>query len=1669
MRGFNKRYAFAGLLALLCAWLVSHGDRHVFGQPVPLGVPKAKDDDKEKEDEKELRPPDDDELVIRLPYDRDARRQLTVAADYLKFKTIPWPTVCELLQRILDSKSDSFYTVAYEINGNKKWTRVSVKTEANRILSTFPKDGLEVYQQLFGQDATKELEAAKKDDYDLAGLSDVSQRYFHTKAGAQATILLGTIYLERGNYLEAAYSFERLLVRPDADDVLSGRTLYKAALAMKHSEDPRHAESLKQVMSRLSRIIAKDGDVVIGRRSLSIEQIQAELEQPFVTIRPSAYLTEWAMRYGNISRNATVDGGAPFLEPLYTPTRMIDKSRYAEREQPSDAEDWIKAELEAVYDKRAKFPLPAFFPVATPNTIMFRAYDGVYCYATHDHIRRGTPKKAGQLLWYSGATYGMQQLADTNHYQDGGEARRNAITWWETYKLMAASSILFENPVIGSLVHDGTNVYFLDDIALPPPPAFQNPNNGFQPVPPPNHGPVADGVRASQLVAVNMQSGSVSWALGRPTRTSESSSLNVEPKLPPPEPLNEEEADKSTDAYRLCIDAVFLGPPLPLNGRLYIMMEPGNGGQIRLVCLDPQVMVHPKDYPHLSVPTLVWSQKLGKPNSEISKDPFRRFQGTFLAAGEGILICPTNSGAVIAVDVMSRSLLWAHAYRKMEAPPANPNTARGVTNQQLPDTRWRSAAPIVSGGRVVLAAYDSTKLECLDIRTGQLLWELPRDPLDLYVGGVVNDKVIIVGRSKIRAYHLNELDPKSPDSPMPLLAWQGSEAIPAPTGHGVAGRGLFFVPVRKDNAGEGTVPAAEIWGINVENGQVVSKTVARPKAGDDRERSEALARYGIGNLIYQDGTVFSQSPWEVAAYPQLDVMRAAMDKRLKEDPNDPIGLTERGVLLLDEGRLKDAISDFKSAETNGANADTKKKIRENLYIAYTELLKADFASAEQYLPEYELLCEAPAEIGDPARRAEESLVRRRLYLDLLAKGREKQGRLAEAFDHYLALATLGGDKLRPDPEDPSVKVRSDVWARGRIDGMIRRTNDPAARQVLESRVTKQWEAVKDGNDLNGLRDFVTVFGPYFPVGSEAELKLAEMLLATNNEADAREAQTLLAHLRVTAEAPAIRGKATETLARLMIRSGLMEDAVALYLQLGKDYADVPIRDGKTGADFLTELLTDKRLLPYLEPGRYPLPTRVKAEQMGADQRGQTGAIFEIEPTGELLPSYRRLRFVMDLTGQNGGSGWSVRAIDRITGQERARFNNLAAVPISTPGNIPFSNFFLGSGHLVTYQLGTMVYCMDLSERKERWKINLMTDPPPGANQNPQIMVQNNEVVVRYPNNTYISLANRVVLQPGYCCLLTQDGLEVFDPINKDRKLWTRRGIPEGTQVFGDARHLLLVEFGEGRKPVSTRLLRAVDGMAVENTRDVSKMLTSATSYQIFGRTILLQEGTGDRPRVVRLYDVAAGKDLWRKEYDSKAVFLSSQDPEWTGAVKSDGTVEVLNLQTGATVANLQIDPDQLNDHLAEAVSAQLFTDRERFFVTLERELNAANKNLMQIYSFSLRNQMVNGPMYCFDRNTGKRLWFTEDASILESQRLILDQFADLPIVVFASPLIEQNNPNVRRVTYKVVIIEKERGKVIFNRGVQHNGNVFQSMSVDPRTGTIDFHRFDLRVSIKPEE
>jgi outer membrane protein assembly factor BamB len=102
---------------------------------------------------------------------------------------------------------------------------------------------------------------------------------------------------------------------------------------------------------------------------------------------------------------------------------------------------------------------------------------------------------------------------------------------------------------------------------------------------------------------------------------------------------------------------------------------------------------------------------------------------------------------------------------------------------------------------------------------------------------------------------------------------------------------------------------------------------------------------------------------------------------------------------------------------------------------------------------------------------------------------------------------------------------------------------------------------------------------------------------------------------------------------------------------------------------------------------------------------------------------------------------------------------------------------------------------------------------------------------------------------------------------------------------------------------------------------------------------------------------------------------------------------------------------------------------------------------------------VNGPLYAFDRATGKRLWAFAD--IMENQNLVLDQFAEVPVLM-ATSLLMRDGTN--RYNTSVVVIEKERGKLVFDRDLVQGGTFF-NVTVDHKNGSVSLNRNDLRIHI----
>src|SRR5262249_7653168 len=197
----------------------------------------------------------------------------------------------------------------------------------------------------------------------------------------------------------------------------------------------------------------------------------------------------------------------------------------------------------------------------------------------------------------------------------------------------------------------------------------------------------------------------------------------------------------------------------------------------------------------------------------------------------------------------------------------------------LKPTEWKTSAPIISEGKVVFTAPDSSSIHCLNLQDGLPVWSADRADDDLYLAGVWAGKVVIVGKKSIRALNVKDGKP----------AWKELETG-VPSGQGVAASNVYYLPLKAGAQGK----EPEVCAIDLDKGMVVAHIKSRKQDVP-------------GNLIFFEDRVFSQTLGELVAYPQLKSKLEQIDKQLKPNPNDPSGLFQRGQLRLEQGNLQGAV------------------------------------------------------------------------------------------------------------------------------------------------------------------------------------------------------------------------------------------------------------------------------------------------------------------------------------------------------------------------------------------------------------------------------------------------------------------------------------------------------------------------------------------------------------------------------------------------------------------------------------------------------------------------------------------------------------------------------------------------------------------------------------------
>src|SRR5262249_45933842 len=144
----------------------------------------------------------------------------------------------------------------------------------------------------------------------------------------------------------------------------------------------------------------------------------------------------------------------------------------------------------------------------------------------------------------------------------------------------------------------------------------------------------------------------------------------------------------------------------------------------------------------------------------------------------------------------------------------------------------------------------------------------------------------------------------------------------------------------------------------------------------------------------------------------------------------------------------------------------------------------------------------------------------------------------------------------------------------------------------------------------------------------------------------------------------------------------------------------------------------------------------------------------------------------------------------------------------------------------------------------------------------------------------------------YAFLQTRQGLQAIDPLRGD-VVWSRNDVTTLAELFGDEKHVYLVEVRSDRSYGGTRAFRAHGGGAV-NVPDFAALYRGPNIYNtgllpgpgpkrvsVAGRHLLILEGEPRTGLTLRLYDAHTGKDAWKKQYPAKSHWVRTDLPGLT--------------------------------------------------------------------------------------------------------------------------------------------------------------------------------------------
>lgn len=1096
----------------------------------------------------------------------------------------------------------------------------------------------------------------------------------------------------------------------------------------------------------------------------------------------------------------------------------------------------------------------------------------------------------------------------------------------------------------------------------------------------------------------------------------------------------------------------FVGPPLPAAGQLFVMVEAKGG--IRLDVLDS------------ASGKAIWSQPLAELDDGRAIDKpagrERRFAGLTPSLAEGVLVCPTGAGAIVGVDLATRTLLWAYRYplSSMETTAINggminggmmvqaigpgglvirrgPNGAiimQGPGASLAARSQWVDGTPILAEGRVVVSPRESDELHCLDLRSGRLVWKRPRKQ-GLYVAGIVDGRVIVVGGRGVEALSLINGE----------AAWKEAVSLQntSPCGRGCIVGGRLLLPT----------DAPEVIEIDLAGGRMLGRSAGRGGHGAGGQASGGQASGPVGraasaggrgvlpgNLVAYRGEVISQTASSLDVYHQAEPLERVVETALSKNADDPWALYWRGQAMLDRGRTSAGI-----ASVQAAHAADPKRISDGM-VADTILfaMERDFPAASP------LWKEAAASAADAAMK--ESVLR--VAVDGFLKARDP----ATAWQAFRLLADEppAADTSFVDSADPAVVSTGDRWLRGRLMEILAMSSEgtpPSVelRREIEETVRRQLDRAAEAADpVAAIDRFLHRFDVVFPripgevgerleqPGLAARRMRCERIVAAGSSAESDDARRLAL------------GRDLLLLSMLRSEDGAIRDVAARFapphdgsnaVEVGRR-GTIPVKDDETwpvgGVVVKREARNARGMNEHLHRLARIVPVPCDAD-IGATANGLSlpdlrlsydvhnmNSVIASDGLGRRLGEPLTFENAMSMFGGMQGSAIEATAVGRVvvlrnggtvTAFELAagggRHRKLWSRAGDQRGVINGANarVIVGNGVLGNGVQGNGMRRAGGLPRNEKMPLGMRLNEPAIESAGAGGVQIGRGTTAGVP-----VIANGV--------------LELRDVLTGE-VFWTRRGIPSSCDLLGDERFLIVLP-RDGR---NAAVLSMVDGRAVRRLDLPPREQRLCASGR---RLVVIDEPAGRQnaaPLVssvgLAVIDTATGRrePLGDFAADARATMVGGEE---LAVLEGRGRMTLVRIADGKVIFSRTLDqmPGGLeglhvlpwNDRLL-VVAARQETAEER----QEMEQLGLVMGMPHAWGIEDATPVVTGSVWSLDRTTGESLW-SMPASVLR-HGLVLSQPAGLPVLVFARQVHSRRGDD--RPKLGLLCLDKRTGHEIF--------------------------------------